>query len=76
VDKGISKKHTRMTFSGFVNAYRISQARTLLLRDISISAVSDAPGFQNMSHFNKLFKKSTGHTPSAFRKKYVNNHKP
>jgi AraC-like DNA-binding protein len=67
------KKHTRMTFTDFVNQYRISQARTLLLRDSSISAVSDASGFQNISHFNKLFKKSTGDTPSAFRKKYANN---
>lgn len=70
------KKHTRMTFTEFVNQYRISQARTLLLRDSSISAVSDASGFQNISHFNKLFKKSTGDTPSAFRKKYANNQKP
>lgn len=70
------KKHTRMTFTDFVNQYRISQARTLLLRDSSISAVSDASGFQNISHFNKLFKKSTGDTPSAFRKKYANNQKP
>jgi AraC-like DNA-binding protein len=67
------KRHTRMTFTDFVNQYRISQARTLLLRDSSISAVSDASGFQNISHFNKLFKKSTGDTPSAFRKKYANN---
>ncbi len=67
------KKHTRMTFTDFVNQYRISQARTLLLRDSSIAAVSDASGFQNVSHFNKLFKKSTGDTPSAFRKKYSGN---
>lgn len=65
------KRHTRMTFTDFVNQYRISQARTLL-RDSSISAVSDALGFQNISHFNKLFKKSTGDTPTAFRKKYGN----
>jgi AraC-like DNA-binding protein len=69
------KRHTRMTFTDFVNQYRISQARTLLLRDSSISAVSDASGFQNISHFNKLFKKSTGDTPSSFRKKYANNRK-
>ena len=65
------KKHTRMTFTDFVNQYRISQARTLLLKDSSISAVSDAAGFQNISHFNKLFKKATGDTPTAFRKKYA-----
>lgn len=70
------KKHTRMTFTEFVNQYRISQARTLLLRDSCISAISDASGFQNISHFNKLFKRSTGDTPSAFRKKYANNQKP
>jgi AraC-like DNA-binding protein len=68
------KRHTRITFTDFVNQYRISQARTLLLRDISISAAADAAGFQNISHFNKLFKKSTGDTPGAFRKKYANSH--
>ncbi len=66
------KKHTRMTFTDFVNQYRISQARTLLLHDSSIAAVADASGFQNISHFNKLFKKSTGDTPGEFRKKYAN----
>jgi AraC-like DNA-binding protein len=65
------RKHTRMTFTDFVNQYRISQARTLLLRDSSISAVADAVGFQNISHFNKLFKKSTGDRPTDFRKKYA-----
>jgi AraC-like DNA-binding protein len=70
------KKHTRMTFTDFVNQYRISQSRTLLLRESSISAVSNASGFQNISHFNKLFKKSTGDTPTEFRKKYVNRQKP
>jgi AraC-like DNA-binding protein len=53
-----------------------AKARTLLLRGISISAAADASGFQNMSHFNNLFKKSTGYTPVAFRKKYANNRRP
>jgi len=65
------RKHTLMTFTDFVNQYRISQARTLLLKDSSISEVSYAAGFQNISHFNKLFKKTTGDTPTAFRKKYA-----
>lgn len=65
------KKQTQLTFSEFVNRYRISQAKTLLLQGKSISETTFAIGFESISYFNKLFKKSTGENPSQFRKRYA-----
>ncbi|MFL5740302.1 MAG: AraC family transcriptional regulator [Flavisolibacter sp.] len=65
------KKQTRMTFTDFVNQYRITQAKTLLLQDKTISEVCYEVGFESLSYFNKLFKKLAGENPSSFKKKYA-----
>jgi AraC-like DNA-binding protein len=65
------KKQTKMTFTDFVNQYRITQAKTLLLKDVSVSEACYEVGFQSLSHFNKLFKKITGINPSVFKKQSV-----
>lgn len=62
------KKQTAMTFTDFVNQYRITQAKTLLLKDISVSEACYEVGFESLSHFTKLFKKLTGENPSLFKK--------
>jgi AraC-like DNA-binding protein len=64
------KKQTMMTFTDFVNQYRITQAKTLLLQEKSVSEVCYEVGFESLSYFNKLFKKLTGENPSAFKKRY------
>jgi AraC-like DNA-binding protein len=38
-----------MTFTEFVNQYRITQAKTLLLQDISISEACYEVGFESLS---------------------------
>lgn len=65
------KKQTRMTFTDFVNQYRITQSKTLLLQDKSISEACYEVGFESLSYFNKLFKKIEGENPSAFKKRYL-----
>jgi len=65
------KKQTKMTFTEFVNQYRITQAKTLLLQDISISEACYEVGFESLSYFNKLFKKIAGENPSVFKKRYA-----
>ncbi len=65
------KKQTNITFTDFVNQYRITQAKTLLLKDANVSEVCYEVGFESLSYFNKLFKKLTGENPSAFRKRKV-----
>jgi len=65
------KKQTNMTFTDFVNQYRITQAKTLLLQDKTVSETCYDVGFESLSYFNKLFKKITGENPSAFKGKYI-----
>jgi AraC-like DNA-binding protein len=62
------KKQTRMTFTDFVNQYRITQSKTLLLNDVTVSEACYEVGFESLSYFNKVFKRLTGMNPSAFRK--------
>uniref|UniRef100_A0AAU6WU59 AraC family transcriptional regulator n=1 Tax=Chryseobacterium endophyticum TaxID=1854762 RepID=A0AAU6WU59_9FLAO len=65
------KKQTNMTFTDFVNNYRINQAKLLLLQNAVITEVGFQVGFESLSYFNKLFKKYIGETPSAFKKKHL-----
>lgn len=63
------KKITKKTFTQFVNEYRIVHASKLLAeKQISIANVSYESGFNNFSHFNKLFKEFTGKSASQYRK--------
>ena len=64
------KKQTNMTFTDFLNQYRITQAKTLLLQNISVSEACYETGFESLSYFNKLFKRITRENPSAFKKRY------
>lgn len=62
------KKITNKTFTAFVNEYRVVHACKLLAeKPISISEVSYESGFNNFSHFNKLFKEHTGKSASQYR---------
>jgi AraC-like DNA-binding protein len=65
------KRQTNMTFTDFVNQYRINQAKTILLQDVSVSAACYDVGFQSLSYFNKLFTKLTGKGPLEFKKQFV-----
>jgi AraC-like DNA-binding protein len=63
------KKSTHHTFTDFVNQYRINQAKKLLLHDKNVTEACYSSGFENLSYFNKTFKRITGENPSAFRKR-------
>jgi len=63
------KKQVRMTYTDFVNQHRINHAKRLLLRDSNVSEACYASGFENLSYFNRVFKKITGINPSEFRNK-------
>jgi AraC-like DNA-binding protein len=64
------KKNTKMTFTDFVNTYRINQAKNLLLQGKTVSETCFAVGFESLSYFNKLFKKVVDENPSDFKKRY------
>ena len=65
------KKATGNTFIEFLNQYRISQAKRLLLLDKNVSETCFACGFESLSYFNRIFKKVTGENPSAFKKRHL-----
>ncbi|WP_312391221.1 AraC family transcriptional regulator [Chryseobacterium sp.] len=65
------KKQTNMTFTDFVNNYRINQAKLLLLQNEGITEVCFQVGFESLSYFNKLFKKFMNETPTEFKKKHL-----
>jgi len=63
------KKRTRKTYISFLNEVRIQEACRLLLNpDLNVSQICFDSGFNNISNFNRQFKKVTGHTPKAYRK--------
>lgn len=64
------KKATGNTFVEFLNQYRISQAKRLLLMDKNVSETCFACGFESLSYFNRIFKKVTGENPSVFKKRF------
>lgn len=63
------KKATKLTYTDFVNQFRITHAKKCLLQDMNVSEACFESGFENLSYFNRRFKKVTGVSPSAFMKK-------
>lgn len=62
------KKSTGKTFTKLVNEYRIVHATKLLSESqMSITDIAFECGFNNFSHFNKLFKEFTGKSASKYR---------
>ena len=62
------KKITKKTFTRFVNEYRVVHASKLLSeKHMGITAISYESGFNNFSHFNKIFHEFTGKSASEYR---------
>lgn len=62
------KKATGKTFTKMVNEYRVVHATKLLSESTSsITDICFECGFNNFSHFNKLFKEFTGKSASQYR---------
>jgi AraC-like DNA-binding protein len=62
------KQITRLTFTDFLNHYRINQAKRLLLLDKNVSETCYECGFESLSYFNRIFKKITNMNPLAYKK--------
>ncbi|MFM8911368.1 MAG: AraC family transcriptional regulator [Flammeovirgaceae bacterium] len=61
------KLQTRKTYTNFLNDVRVSNACQLLANhDNKIEEVCFETGFQNISNFNRIFKKTMGVTPSRY----------
>lgn len=63
------KSSTGLTIFEYLNKIKIDFSCQLLLNsDLNIVDISFDCGFNNLSHFNKQFKKFMGKTPTQFRK--------
>jgi AraC-like DNA-binding protein/mannose-6-phosphate isomerase-like protein (cupin superfamily) len=63
------RRLTGRTFVNFLNDVRLDHARRLLVEGaLGISAVAFKSGFGNLSHFNRMFLRRLGQTPSAYRR--------
>ena len=54
------------TAIGYIHSFVIDQAKTLLMKGLSVGEVADLLGFDYPHHFSRLFKKVTGMTPTKF----------
>ena len=65
------KLHTGRTLSDYLIDIRMGYASRMLVdTNKSISEISFCCGYNNMSNFNRLFKRKKGCTPSRFREQY------
>lgn len=65
------KLHTRKTFISYVNEVRINAACQLLIeQQYSIGQIAYKVGFNNLSNFNRQFKRLKGMVPRSFQEHY------
>ncbi len=66
------KNNMEVSFIEYLNNYRLTMASRLLISSTSsIIAIAMESGFDNLSYFNRLFKKKYEMTPSEFRRRYT-----
>lgn len=65
------KSETGITIFNYLNKIKVDYSCSLLLnRELSIADIAYDCGFNNLSHFNKQFKKNMNITPSQYRKHF------
>ena len=64
------KRMTRLTFTQFLNQYRVNQAQKLLLAGSNVTEACFASGFEGLSYFNKIFRRVAGENPLQFKKRF------
>ncbi len=64
----IFKKVMGLSYQDYLNSRRITKAKNLLCASAqSVAEIAVSLGFADPTGFGRIFKKLTGHTPSAFR---------
>jgi AraC-like DNA-binding protein len=74
LSREFSKYFDNLSFGDYIRKLRIEKA-THLLSDpsLSLGEIAYLTGFSDQSHFNRIFKKHTGSTPSEYRKSLPNS---
>ena len=62
------RRVTGTTFTEFVSRTRVEKAKNLLLNpNLRVSEIAYEVGFQSLTHFNRVFKKVIGESPTEYR---------
>jgi AraC-like DNA-binding protein len=62
------KKVTGLKFTDYLSRVRIEKAKNLLLNpNLRVSEIAFAVGFQSLTHFNRVFKRILGQSPTEYR---------
>lgn len=65
----IFKEATGKTIISYLNEFRVEKAAVLLEKtEENVSVVAEKCGFENVTYFNKIFKRHFGTTPVCYRK--------
>ncbi|MEI6050283.1 MAG: AraC family transcriptional regulator [Bacteroidota bacterium] len=71
------KQQTGRTFVSFLNEIRIGYACKLMIEEkLPVSIACGESGFNNLAHFNKLFKRIFGQSPTEYLHCYYLKEKP
>jgi AraC-like DNA-binding protein/ligand-binding sensor protein len=66
------KKTTGINFTDYLSRVRIEKSKNLLLNpNLRISEIAFEVGFQSLTHFNRVFKKVLGQSPTEYRAKVL-----
>jgi AraC-like DNA-binding protein len=66
------KKSTGLNFTNYLSRIRIERAKNLLLNpNLRVSEIAFEVGFQSLTHFNRVFKRIIGQSPTEYRDKLV-----
>ncbi len=69
LSREFSRHFDNLTFGEYMRKIRIEKAVRLMENsDYSLTEIAYLTGFSDQSHFNRIFKKHTGKTPSVMRK--------
>ena len=64
----IFKKTTGINFTDYLSRVRTERAKNLLLNpNLRVSEIAYEVGFQSLTHFNRVFKRILGRSPSDYR---------
>ena len=68
----IFRKFTGITFTDYVSRVRIERAKNLLLNpNLRVSEIAFEVGFQSLTHFNRVFRKLLGQSPTTYRSQLI-----
>lgn len=69
----VINQQANQNFAEFINAFRIQEALRLIAEVDRVNQLAYEVGFNNRTTFNRAFKSATGHTPTEYRKKVIDD---